>query len=381
MNLTRKERLWRTLTGQSVDRPAVNFYEVGGFLVNPADPDRYTIYNAPDWQPLLRLAEEETDLIRMIKTPTSFRNPALRDQFVSVRTWEEGNSRFKETTIRCRAGRTLRELTRRDAEVDTVWTLRHLLNDEEEIDAWLDLPDELFLCAFDASLHFDEERKLGERGIVMIDFPDPLNRVARLMPMDFFTIVAFTDPERMHRMLRRGAMLAQQEAEYMAEHIPQHLWRLTGAEYATEPYLSPDHFRAYWLEYVRPLIACIHSTGGVARVHAHGRIRNVLRAIIDSGADALDPLEPPHQGDLELHEVRELAGDRLVLFGNLEITDIENLPPALFQEKIRRALEEGPGGRGFVLMPSASPYGRVISADTLRNYENMVAAAQAMRKP
>jgi len=29
-------------------------------------------------------------------------------------------------------------------------------------------------------------------------------------------------------------------------------------------------------------------------------------------------------------------------------------------------------GRGFVLMPSACPYGRILSSLTLRNYEKMV---------
>ena len=29
-------------------------------------------------------------------------------------------------------------------------------------------------------------------------------------------------------------------------------------------------------------------------------------------------------------------------------------------------------GRGFVLMPSAAPYGRIISSNTMYNYETMV---------
>ena len=37
--LTRRERLMLTLRGQPVDRPAVNFYEIGGFKVDPDDPD------------------------------------------------------------------------------------------------------------------------------------------------------------------------------------------------------------------------------------------------------------------------------------------------------------------------------------------------------
>jgi len=47
--MTRRERLMATLNGRPVDRPAVSFYEIGGFQINPSDPDPYNIYNAPGW--------------------------------------------------------------------------------------------------------------------------------------------------------------------------------------------------------------------------------------------------------------------------------------------------------------------------------------------
>ena len=64
--MTPRERLMATLRGESVDRPPVSFYEIGGFQIDPSDPDPYNIYNAPDWQPLLKLAAEHTDLLRMM---------------------------------------------------------------------------------------------------------------------------------------------------------------------------------------------------------------------------------------------------------------------------------------------------------------------------
>lgn len=64
--MTRRKRLMATLQGRPVDRPAVNLYEVGGFLVNPADPDPFSIHHAPDCPPLLRPAEERTGWIPMM---------------------------------------------------------------------------------------------------------------------------------------------------------------------------------------------------------------------------------------------------------------------------------------------------------------------------
>ena len=73
-------------------------------------------------------------------------------------------------------------------------------------------------------------------------------------------------------------------------------------------------------------------------------------------------------------EVREKVGKKMTLFGNLEASDIENLPTPQFEKKIRKAIREGTAGpgRGFVLMPSAAPYGRVLSPLALANYRKMV---------
>ena len=125
------------------------------------------------------------------------------------------------------------------------------------------------------------------------------------------------------------------------------------------------------------MIEIIHRSGGYARIHSHGRLKDILDDIAAMGADALDPIEPPPQGDVELAYVRQRYGKQLVLFGNLEVADIENMPTARFAEKVKRALDEGTAGdgRGFVLMPSASPYGRELSSLALKNYETIVSVA------
>jgi hypothetical protein len=57
------------------------------------------------------------------------------------------------------------------------------------------------------------------------------------------------------------------------------------------------------------------------------------------------------------------------------------LPEDRFEARVRRALDEGTAGegRGFVLMPSACPYGREIPKRVLANYETMVRLAKAHR--
>jgi hypothetical protein len=140
------------------------------------------------------------------------------------------------------------------------------------------------------------------------------------------------------------------------------------------PYLPPYLFKEYWLTYTKPMIDIIHKYNGIARVHCHGNIADILDYILESGCDGLDPVEPPPQGDIELSTARKRVGDNITLFANLEISDIENLETNLFADKIKTALEQGPSANGsrFVLMPSACPYGREITRLTMANYEKMI---------
>ncbi|MHC4714260.1 MAG: hypothetical protein ACYTAN_13490, partial [Planctomycetota bacterium] len=131
--------------------------------------------------------------------------------------------------------------------------------------------------------------------------------------------------------------------------------------------------------YDTPIVEAIAAEGGYARIHCHGRIRAVLDFILQTGCAGLDPVEPPPQGDVELGWVRRNYGKHLTLFGNIEVADLENLPTARFADKVKRALDEGTAGegKGFVLMPTACPYGRKLKSLTVRNYEKMIEIGQA----
>jgi hypothetical protein len=82
---------------------------------------------------------------------------------------------------------------------------------------------------------------------------------------------------------------------------------------------------------------------------------------------------------MQLIDVRREYGQHMVLFGNIEASELETLTPPQFERRAAQALREGTAGtgRGFVLMPSACPYGRHLSTDVLANYETMVRLATA----
>jgi len=369
-----------TLRGEPVDRPAVNFYEIGGFQVDPSDPDEFNVYNDPSWQPLLELAEEQTDLIRLCSAvrPRSHEVAVdnYRDEFFRKEKYVDGGCRFNRLTLKV-GSRTMTSLTRRDPEIDTIWMLEHLLKNAEDLKAYLELPDEVFAEEVNVAGLLEEEKKLGDRGIVMVDTEDPICAAAYLFSMADFTVIALTEQKLFHRLLEKLSRHIYARTEKVAKGFAGHLWRIFGPEFAGEPYLPPHLFKEYVVRYTGPMVEAIQKHNGFARIHCHGRIRAVLDYIVEMGAAAIDPIEPSPQGDVELAYVRGKYGREFVLFGNLEAADIVNMEPAEFEKVVEKSLKDGTSGegRGFVLMPSSSPCGRKITARTMANYETMVRLA------
>lgn len=371
MIMTRKERLMKTLRGEKVDRPPVSFYELDYAAPSKGKPDPYNIYDDPSWTPLLQMVHDKVDRIYNVAANACADNKNGTDAMFNTELEDDGTERRWTTTVTTPSGRVLRSRSYRHIDTNTVWKTEHLLKDVEDFEAYLTIPVEPFSGKASASKVQEAEAMIGDGGIVMIDTADPLCMVASLFDMGDYTVMALTEQELFRKALDRAAERIFAVTRAVAEAVPGHIWRIYGPEYAAEPYLPPSLFAEYVTPYVSEMVRIIHSTGGYARVHAHGNLKNIMKHIVSTGCDALDPLEPPHQGDVSMRYLRENYGKQLVLFGNLEITDIENLPAEKMREKVLTALNEGTEGegRGMVLMPSACPYGRQLSPRTLHNYE------------
>jgi hypothetical protein len=370
--MNRRERLMATLAGRPVDRPPVCFYELNGLDERTEDDDPFNIYAHPSWAPLIELTHTHTDRIVMRSVPFRGASDPVAE-LMQTESWFENGSCYARQSVRC-GSRLLTATTRRDPDVNTVWQIEHLLKDADDLRAYLELPIAENHGEPDCAGVIEAERRLGDTGIVMIDTPDPLCLAAGLFDMATYTIIAATERGLFQRLLERFATALHLKTEAIARALPGRLWRIYGPEYASPPYLRPSLFREYVVRFDTPMIRAIQKSGGFARIHSHGRLRLILDAIASTGCDGLDPIEPPPQGDMALAEVRARHGQQMVLFGNLEASDLENLPSHEFAVKVQRALAEGTQGqgRGFVLMPSSVPYGRVLPDLAQRNYQIMI---------
>ena len=218
--MTRRERLTATLRGKPVDRPVVSFYEIGGWKLDPDNPDPFNIYNSPDWRQLIELAEDETDVIRLTGPEAKPTSANCRDDFLSTTTWQKDRSRFSRTTVNV-AGRALSSQTRREQAISTTWTTEHLLKNADDARAYLELPDDVFASEYDVTPIFREERELGEAGIVMLDIADPLCVVAELFSMEDYTVIALTEPSLFHSLLDQASKRIYPMVEFVDSRLQE----------------------------------------------------------------------------------------------------------------------------------------------------------------
>jgi hypothetical protein len=377
--MTRKERLHAALEGRETDRPPVCFYELDGYRQKPDDPDEYNIYSDPSWKPVLDLARNHSD--RVVLSNMRFKDPSPGASPPSEKKEEKWRNEVDAAGNRhtygsyILHGRTYTSHSMRERDVDTSWTIEYPYKDAEDLAHWLKYSEEDDTEPLpDISVIEETEAALGDTGIVCIDLGDPVMDIAGSFSMEDFLVVALQERDLMHKALERITRRKLKVVEAFAQAAPGRLWRVYGQEYICAPFLPPAAFDDYCTKYDVPIVDAIKQSGGFPRLHCHGNLKAAINSIRRAGWTATDPVEPPPQGDVSLSEARELLGEDITIFGNIEVNAIELDDEKNFTTLVRTALKEGPNkqGRRFVLMPSSSPFGRHVSKRVVKNYSIMV---------
>jgi uroporphyrinogen decarboxylase len=106
--------------------------------------------------------------------------------------------------------------------------------------------------------------------------------------------------------------------------------------------------------------------------HTDGNIMPVIDMIVETGPDALNPLEP--QAGMDIGRIKNEYGDRIALIGNIDCGYLLSEAPV---EEVRRVTREtiniaAPGG-GYCLSSSNSIHSSVKP-------ENYMAMVQTLRQ-
>ncbi len=139
------------------------------------------------------------------------------------------------------------------------------------------------------------------------------------------------------------------------------------------PMMSPKHFKEFIFPGLKKAVDNAHQAGAYVVKHTDGNIMPILDMIIESGIDAINPLEPV--AGMDIAHIKEKYGDRIALIGNI---DCGHLLCTASEEEVRQVTREtiaaaAPGG-GFCLSSSNSIHSSVkpenywAMVETLREY-------------
>ena len=148
-----------------------------------------------------------------------------------------------------------------------------------------------------------------------------------------------------------------------------------GDDYADKnaPMMSPKHFREFVFPGLKRAVDNAHQAGAYVVKHTDGNIMPILDMIIESGIDAINPLEPV--AGMDIARIKHEYGDRVAIIGNIDCGELLCNAPA---EEVRRVTRDtinvaAPGG-GYCLSSSNSIHSSVkpenyyAMVETLRQY-------------
>lgn len=264
----------------------------------------------------------------------------------------------------------LTQVIRRD--VQTTWIMKHFFEDASDVEKFLSIPYHPPRPQVSEWRHWVDF--MGEEGLVLADIPG-----AVMLPGSWYSPEDFM----LNYALNRDLILSLVEtANERILRFVQHCldegirhFRIVGPELAAPPLMSPASFDHLILPFDSKVIDLIRSRGGVVLVHMHGAIGSMLEQVAALGANALDPLEGPPGGNVDLGEAKRRIGDRVCLLGNLddlaviEAADYDQLY-ASCQDCLRKA---GAGG-GYILGGTSS------GLFTPRLYEQWLVMAEIARE-
>jgi uroporphyrinogen decarboxylase len=220
------------------------------------------------------------------------------------------------------------------------------------------------------SLKSAVKRFKGEKAIVFLSH-DAFEFSHYLYGLDNLLISYLTNPEIAERLAR---IIIDYKKRVLSNAIEEGAdIALTGDDYAyrTAPIMSPDMFRQFVLPYLQEMVDLAKSKGVPFIKHTDGNLWGIIDMIVDTGIDALDPLEPI--AGMDIGKVKDLYGERIALAGNIDCTELlTHSSERDVIEAVKETIAKAGVGGGYILASSNSIHPGVKP----ENYRAMVKAAR-----
>jgi len=354
-SLSSYERILRTVQGKPVDRVPI----LSPLFWNPLDGDaiEYEWERNQNYREVKEIVKKHCDfLCRPHSLPLDlfdYRFLLVPANYIEIVEKRQGKGRI---TVRYRVRTPKGDLyttEEKKENVHTTWCVEPLLKDKKDVEKILSVP--FRFKPFDLEPFFKEKERLGKRGVMQIQISTPLVCTSSLLKFEDFFLWCITERKLVTKLMDVILEREYIKLEYLLKQGVGPIFWFGGSEQATPPMMSSHLFDELVVAYDSVLFDLVHRYGAVVNVHCHGKVGTVIEKFINMGADMLNPVEPPPDGDIDIEEAKRLAQGRITLIGNIEMRDLEFNTPQQIEDKVENAICKG-GKKHFMLSPTDYVY-------------------------
>lgn len=208
----------------------------------------------------------------------------------------------------------------------------------------------------------------GQRAVGM-HVHDAFSYPTYLLGMDKLLMALYLDPDLVRAVIDLSVAhtlrLIERAAAMGADFV------LFGDDYASTagPLMSPATFEQFFLPGMRTVVQAAKRAGLHVIKHTCGRITPLLDMIVDTGIDALHPLDAA--AGMDMAWVKAHYGDRIAVCGGINCGEVlSDWTPQQVEQEVRRRLDEMMPGGGYIMCSSNS----IHSSVRPENYRAMLTA-------
>lgn len=168
-----------------------------------------------------------------------------------------------------------------------------------------------------------------------------------LMGFENFAESLLADPEPAGAVIQRVAGIQMHALDEVLA-LPQvgAVWAVDDMAYSQGPIISPALLREHILPWYRQVATRCHESGRLFFLHSDGDLTALIDDLIDLGLDALHPIDPTA---MDIVEVKRRWGDRLCLFGNVDLELLRSGSAEEVRARVRDLLRQVAPGGGYGL--------------------------------
>jgi hypothetical protein len=209
--------------------------------------------------------------------------------------------------------------------------------------------------------------RIGARGVPLVGVLHPLGWLVRNANMEEVYIWFHSEKETIHRFLESSTRQLVETVERMGHEGIGPYFSVTAHEMLIPPWMGPDQFDELVVPYDSRIYDAVHRIGGRVRAHCHGNCGAYLETMSRMGIDAIEPLEEPPFGDVDLARAKRQVGDRMLLSGNIPSNLYLQMSPDDVRRAVRDAIRAAGKGGGYTLRHT----GGHASTNSAKNDEQM----------